>query len=725
MAWFGFGLLLLASIVTSTDDDSQGDSQSQGWGGAYSNCRYSIIGAGWGGVYYAYRISLSDDAIVNPRFVCIFEVSSRRVGGRAYSFIPGWEDVRVDLGAYRWWIGSELIKGTNRVVLGKPAICYHRAGYCNDTETIRDPYGNNAGYSTGVEGLVQKLRGAGMRPVYFSHALTNVRRNQDNGYKLTFANNATVFTDEVYLNVGPTPLRRLANNNIIQTGASAATKSALFETVLEVGSGKQHLRYDDAWWFTKLGLADGEPWIQDNVEPPLEGINFFDGPIKCKAPGSATYLTSRPALPFSGSCWGVLNTYYAGKWPETNDPNQTFVNPDLIWYRDNYGHDIADDSEVSVQISRGDPGDALLDMTHNRVINFLQSYGYFDGTGIDPASIAPPTSTVFSIWDSANYRWNFPGIHTTVDDFDFSLRNKILKLVPGERVYIGNAAWGGSLSGWAESSLTLAERNLVYHHGFKKPDYVSSGYWKYVVTPSLPNPARCNSNSDCPDTLNQCITNKCNNNNQCVLKYKTNDTCDDYNPCTTNDQCSATGTCAGTPVTCSSGQICVSGSCQSPSSPPLPNCSASIGPSWGPIGMVYWNWVGTDKIRIAFSLPGTAWVGLGVGASMTPADIVFGWVNGDGTFNVGDRWSFSNYPHLDEAVGGTNDISNVYAEQVNGITTIWFTRKLNTGDSRDQIIYKNAVTNFIYGFQSGAPGTYIKHDWNTRGVQVIDLNCPN
>jgi hypothetical protein len=463
----------------------------------------------------------------------------------------------------------------------------------------------------------------------------------------------------------------------------------------------------------------------DNVVPPLEGINFFDGPIKCQIGthpnGQPIYANHRPAFPLSGPCWGVLNTYYAAKWPWTNDPNQTFVNPDLIWYRDNYGHDINDDTEVSVQINRGDPGDSLLDMTHQRVMNFLASD--FANAGIDPASIAPPTSTVFSIWDSAAYRWNFPGIHTMVDDFDFSIRNTILKPVPGEKVYIGNAAWGGSLSGWAESSLALAERNLVYHHGFKKPDYVSSAYWKYVVTPHLPNPSRCNSNADCPNTLNQCVNNKCNNQNECVPKIKTNDTCNDYNPCTINDQCSATGVCAGTPVTCSSGQICVSGSCQAPSSPPLPNCSASIGPSWAPIGTVYWNYVGADSIRVAFSLPGTAWVGLGLGASMTPADIVFGWVNGDGTFNVGDRWSFSNYPHLDEAVGGTDDLTNVYAEQVNGITTVWFTRKLNTGDNRDQVIHRDAVTNFVWGFQSGTPGSLNNHDWNTRGVQVIDLTC--
>jgi hypothetical protein len=133
--------------------------------------------------------------------------------------------------------------------------------------------------------------------------------------------------------------------------------------------------------------------------------------------------------------------------------------------------------------------------------------------------------------------------------------------------------------------------------------------------------------------------------------------------------------------------------------------------------------VGSDRIRIAFSLPGTAWVGLGLGASMTPADIVFGWVNGDGTFTIDDRWSFSNYPLVDEAIGGNNDLTDVYASQVNGVTTIWFTRKLNTGDKYDQIIYKNAKTNFIYGFQNGTPGNLLKHDWNTRGVQVIDLTC--
>jgi hypothetical protein len=70
----------------------------------------------------------------------------------------------------------------------------------------------------------------------------------------------------------------------------------------------------------------------------------------------------------------------------------------------------------------------------------------------------------------------------------------------------------------------------------------------------------CQTAADCPTPTNQCKQAACVSN-VCVEQNKANGTtCNDGNPCTTNDVCTG-GTCAGTPVACTAGTTCVSGTC--------------------------------------------------------------------------------------------------------------------------------------------------------------------
>jgi len=195
--------------------------------------------------------------------------------------------------------------------------------------------------------------------------------------------------------------------------------------------------------------------------------------------------------------------------------------------------------------------------------------------------------------------------------------------------------------------------------------------------------------------------------------------CNDQNPCTNNDKCTIDGICLGTPMKCSGNLICVDGNCVLPQPPPLPSCSYS-----NPTGnfQFYWNWINNDSIRIAFSLPSIAYVGLGINSTiMASSDIILGYVNNDGSFGINDYWAFTEgvTPSLDISLGGFNNLINTWGSRVNGITTIWFTRLLDTGDQYDRVITRFGTLNFIYAWGSGnTPGSIVYHGQNRNSVSV-------
>jgi len=264
------------------------------------------------------------------------------------------------------------------------------------------------------------------------------------------------------------------------------------------------------------------------------------------------------------------------------------------------------------------------------------------------------------------------------------------------------------------------ERLLAHRFGFNRPSWVSASYWSNIVTPSMPPPQECFINTDCPSTA--CISSYCGNGT-CIQDIHVNQTCDYGDLCTTGDKCANTGVCVGVPITCTGLAICVGGTCQNPQPPSLPTCTYTN--TFGNFHL-YWNWINEDppSIRLAFSLPGSAFIGLGFGSSMNAADIILGWVNTDGTFSVGDRYAYSpSTPGLDTSYGGSYDLSDVWATRSNGVTTIWVTRRLNTTDVFDSVITKNAITSFIFAWNNGNPGTVTYHGNNKLAVNVDMRGC--
>ena len=116
--------------------------------------------------------------------------------------------------------------------------------------------------------------------------------------------------------------------------------------------------------------------------------------------------------------------------------------------------------------------------------------------------------------------------------------------------------------------------------------------------------------------------------------------------------------------------------------------------------IIYWKVEG-DTIRMALQGKTTGWVSIGIGYStaMSDSDMIFGWVENDGTVKVVDAYSIGpTGPHpADTDQGGTNDILSFGGREINGITTIEFIRKLDTKDEKDNPIPINGTLKIIWG----------------------------
>lgn len=97
--------------------------------------------------------------------------------------------------------------------------------------------------------------------------------------------------------------------------------------------------------------------------------------------------------------------------------------------------------------------------------------------------------------------------------------------------------------------------------------------------------------------------------------------------------------------------------------------------------------VKADIAYIAIAAQTTGWIAIGIDpeSSMKGADIIMGAVV-DNKANMVDMYSTGPFgPHpLDIAQGGVNDVTEWGGTEINGVTTIEFKRKLNTGDKLDK-----------------------------------------
>ena len=100
-------------------------------------------------------------------------------------------------------------------------------------------------------------------------------------------------------------------------------------------------------------------------------------------------------------------------------------------------------------------------------------------------------------------------------------------------------------------------------------------------------------------------------------------------------------------------------------------------------------------INITMSARCLGYVSMGFGLSMTNVDMITGSIT-SGKPNVVDQWSVSHDTPVEDNQG---NIINFSGGRQGGISSFWFTRKLNTGDSsQDFIIVPNKQTSIIWAY---------------------------
>jgi hypothetical protein len=419
-------------------------------------------------------------------------------------------------------------------------------------------------------------------------------------------------------------------------------------------------------------------------------------------------------------CYGALLASYVSF---SDDTYRWYLNWTTQAERDN------GQTAVFIRPDDGSNRNDFITTIHNNIMSTHASL--FAAAGINPADIDPPTSTVTGYWN-ASYNPFYPSffinLHDVQSDKDspdsaYSLNTLAMKPAKNFDIFVGSEAYGLSF-GWAEGSLIMTERVLAAFFGLSKPSYVSTTYWNQNVLPYLPNVQNCNADSECKST-NNCVVGQCKQH-KCIWNTRTNQGCAQDALCNSSQTiCSYTGMCYGPAIDCSP-DICLAGQCVPDVTPPTPACHYSN--ALGGFNF-YWEFTGTnnDTINVLFSMFGNSYTAFGIGTDMINADIWMGWIGHDGQGYVQDYYSTQfGSPSLDTEIGGTNDLENIFihSDGFGAPLQIWFSRKLNTGDSKDKNFVQGPM-NFIYAFgEEGIPGQLQYHGANRNHITVDLSTCP-
>jgi hypothetical protein len=135
----------------------------------------------------------------------------------------------------------------------------------------------------------------------------------------------------------------------------------------------------------------------------------------------------------------------------------------------------------------------------------------------------------------------------------------------------------------------------------------------------------------------------------------------------------------------------------------------------------FWSFNETT-ITIGIEVETMGWIAIGIDPVniMNEADMIFGWVESNGTVGVLDTYSTGTFgPHPpDVELGGTDDIITFDGSEAGGITVIEFARLLTTTDEFDKPISLTKPTKLIWAYD--ATDDYeTKHD--RRGSATIDF----
>lgn len=145
-----------------------------------------------------------------------------------------------------------------------------------------------------------------------------------------------------------------------------------------------------------------------------------------------------------------------------------------------------------------------------------------------------------------------------------------------------------------------------------------------------------------------------------------------------------------------------------------------------------WDFPNEDYVAFEISARATGWISMGFNQnpSMTDCDMWTGWVDSQGRVFLHDTYSFNSAdrpPFDEEELGGRNDVESVEGEEVDGVTTIRFRRKLKTGDAkgRDFDVVNDDIY-LIWGLHEtlDGKGTYYQ-EHTLYGVEPFNFYTTN
>ncbi len=140
-----------------------------------------------------------------------------------------------------------------------------------------------------------------------------------------------------------------------------------------------------------------------------------------------------------------------------------------------------------------------------------------------------------------------------------------------------------------------------------------------------------------------------------------------------------------------------------------------------------WELVDNASISIGIVAQTTGWVAIGFDPTtqMLDADIIFAWVDANGTVKIIDAISLvatgANHP-ADTDQGGTDDILSSDGSENSTHTLIEFTRFLSTGDANDNEIPLNGVIDIIWAY--GSSDSFSEYHGGARGSSAMTIGTP-
>ncbi|WP_300671187.1 DOMON domain-containing protein [Desulfoluna sp.] len=140
-------------------------------------------------------------------------------------------------------------------------------------------------------------------------------------------------------------------------------------------------------------------------------------------------------------------------------------------------------------------------------------------------------------------------------------------------------------------------------------------------------------------------------------------------------------------------------------------------------GPLVFSWtVGDGALRVKLTGKTTGWVAVGFNPDkmMKGADFIMGYVK-DGKVKVTDHFGNGERNHkADTRVGGRNDLTRTSGSEKEGVTEIFFTLPLKSGDPNDKELDPEAMTTVLLALGSGRDSFRSVHKF--RSVHRVNLS---